>query len=101
MDLNATIYPTPNRKIHVLKTWPEFMDAIGNREKTFEVRKNDRDFRVGDILHLREWFPVPGEWGSRNITCFVTYIMHGPRFGIEEGYCVMSIAMPANHQWPP
>jgi len=89
-----------NRKAHTLKILPEFLDPIGNLEKTFEVRKNDRDFQVGDILHLREWLPG-GEWGPRNITCFVTYILHGPRFGIPNGYCVMSIKMPANHVWPP
>lgn len=91
----------PQRKAHRLKIWPQFIDAIGREEKTFEVRKNDRDFRVGDILHLREWNPETKEWGSLSITCFVTYILHGPAFGIEEGYCVMSIAMPPNHHWPP
>ncbi|MBM4029513.1 MAG: DUF3850 domain-containing protein [Planctomycetes bacterium] len=93
----------PPRKVHTLKIWPQYLDPIGRLEKTFEVRKSDRDFRVGDILHLREWFPDRDEWGARNITCFVTYIMHGPVFGIEDGYCVMGIAMPRNHRnhsWP-
>jgi len=89
------------RKVHVLKLWPQFVDPIAYGRKRFEIRRADRDFRVGDILHLREWFPERGEWGPRNITCFVTYILHGPAFGIEEGFCAMSIEMPANHQWPP
>lgn len=88
------------RKVHVLKTLSRFLDPIGNLDKTFEVRKNDRGFQVGDILHLREWLP-PGKWGPRNITCFVTYILEGPAFGIAKGYCVMAIKMPANHVWPP
>lgn len=41
--------------VHFLKTdWPFWRDvAEGN--KTFEVRFNDRHFRVGDTLILRDW----------------------------------------------
>ena len=41
--------------IHELKTWPEFFEPLYDGTKTFEVRKNDRGFRVGDRLRLREW----------------------------------------------
>src|SRR3954470_11426726 len=40
---------------HELKCWPEFYKALVSGEKTFELRKNDRGFRVGDVLWLREW----------------------------------------------
>lgn len=42
-------------KVHYLKTWPEFYDAILKGEKPFEIRRNDRDFRVGDFLVLQEF----------------------------------------------
>src|SRR5262245_6054977 len=88
------------RKAHTLKTWPEFLNPIGMGIKTFEIRKKDRDFRVGDILHLREWHNGSQEWGPRSITCFITFILDGPRFGLEEGFCIMAIKLPANHTWP-
>lgn len=44
--------------IHDLKIWPQFFDALASGTKTFEVRKNDRDFRAGDLLRLREWDPL-------------------------------------------
>jgi len=44
---------------HDLKAWPEFFDALASRRKTFEVRKNDRDYQLGDVLLLREYAPVP------------------------------------------
>ena len=42
---------------HQLKTWPEYFKAVAAGTKTFEVRENDRNFKVGDVLELREWIP--------------------------------------------
>lgn len=39
--------------IHKLKTWPEFFLALEMWRKMFEVRKNDRNFSVGDTLLLQ------------------------------------------------
>jgi hypothetical protein len=47
--------------IHHLKTWPSYFQAIDRGEKTFEVRRNDRDYQPGDTLILQEWDPRKGE----------------------------------------
>ncbi|QSB58019.1 DUF3850 domain-containing protein [Klebsiella aerogenes] len=39
---------------HDLKIYPEFFSAVCTGVKRAELRKNDRDYRVGDTLHLRE-----------------------------------------------
>lgn len=36
------------KKVHELKTWQQPFDDVWNNEKTFEVRKDDRGFRLGD-----------------------------------------------------
>ena len=41
--------------IHALKIYPEYFEAVRIGEKRFELRDNDRDFRVGDYLALNEW----------------------------------------------
>lgn len=44
-----------NSKMHNLKITPKYFDAVKYGIKTFKVRKDDRDFEVGDYLNLREW----------------------------------------------
>lgn len=39
---------------HELKIYPEFFSAACTGVKRAELRKNDRDYRVGDTLHLLE-----------------------------------------------
>lgn len=76
---------------HELKTWSEFFIAILSGEKKFEVRKNDRGYHVGDILILKEWDNFSSSYTGAILKVKVKFILHGGQFGIEEGYCVMSI----------
>ncbi len=81
-------------KEHTLKTWSQYFDRIETGQKLFEVRKNDRDFQVGDILRLEEWNPETKEYSHRVIHVEVTYVLQGGQFGIDPGFCVMSITNP-------
>lgn len=40
---------------HKLKTITPYFSQIWEGKKTFEVRKNDRDFQPGDTLALKEY----------------------------------------------
>lgn len=75
---------------HELKTLPEFFEAIYDGLKRFEVRKNDRNFQTEDTLFLQEWSKETGYTG-REIYARVGFILHGPAYGIQQGYCVMSL----------
>ena len=79
-------------KVHKLKIWPEFFRRILLGHKKFEVRKNDRDYKKGDVLHLYEYNPHTRQYSGSVIGVKVEYILYGGQFGIEEGYCVMSLA---------
>lgn len=78
-------------KHHELKTWPEHFEEVFMSRKTFEVRKNDRDFETGDFVHLLEFDPKNNSYTGRRLERMITHILHGPGFGIEEGFCIMSI----------
>ena len=84
---------TPSRT-HTLKTWPSAFEAQKAGVKTFEFRKNDRDFAVGDLLVLRWYDPSVPEYKQHlnppELTRLVTYIVHGGQFGVPVGYCAMS-----------
>jgi hypothetical protein len=76
--------------IHEPKTLPEYWDAVNSGAKPFEVRTNDRDFKVGDILHL--YRSVDADfYGAEFMELAVTYVLSGGKFGIEPGYVVMGL----------
>jgi len=77
---------------HVLKTWPEYFEAVYFGDKTFEVRFDDRDYKVGDTLVLREWDPKTKEYSGRHLEVRVTYLMKGDEFDfLKSGVVVMGI----------
>lgn len=47
-------------KTHVLKQESKYFDQQESKEKEFEVRKNDRDYQVGDILELKRFHKKAG-----------------------------------------
>lgn len=80
--------------IHQLKISPEFFEEVISGRKSFEIRFNDREFNVGDILALNEWeqtSSVGGHYTNRSCVVYVDYIFYGGTLGVEEDYVVMSI----------
>lgn len=77
---------------HVLKTWPEFFEAVLDGRKTFEIRKNDRDYHEGDSLVLQEWDPKDQKYTGRRVEARVTYATDGGALGcLAEGHVCMGI----------
>lgn len=83
--------------IHYLKILPEYFERVLDKSKTFEIRKNDRDYKVGDTLILQEYVPNSTDkthangYTGREIEKMITYILNGGSYGLEEGYVVLSI----------
>ncbi len=82
---------TDERPGHVLKTWPEPFQATLDGRKNYELRKNDRDFRVGDALILNEWDPTTGVFTGRWIVVEITYMTPGGTWGLPDDLCILSI----------
>ena len=77
------------RRTHELKIAPQYFREIANGNKPFEVRRNDRDYQVGDILKLREY---DGDYSGQEISAKVTYILDDPAY-CKDGYVVMGIKL--------
>lgn len=65
-------------KEHDLKCWPEFFEQVQDGRKPFEIRYNDRDYAVGDLLRIHEYRPGKGhdegEYTGREVERRVTYL---------------------------
>lgn len=79
-------------RIHDLKIWPQFFQPVDDGIKRFEGRKDDRNYKVGDILVLREFNPITKEYTGRKIARGVTYVLHSyESHGLADDYVVMSL----------
>ena len=76
--------------MHDLKTWPDYFSAVRLGIKTFELRRDDRGFRAGDYLRLREFHPDYGYSGAE-IVMLVTYVLPGGQFGLMPGWVCMGV----------
>jgi hypothetical protein len=87
-------YPKINERhmTHELKTWPDHYDNIAIGIKTFEYRKNDRDYHSGDTLILRRYDPAKQQYSGERMEKVVTHILYGGECGIPDDYCVMSLS---------
>jgi hypothetical protein len=79
-------------KTHELKTWPVFYEKIIDGSKSFEVRNNDRNFQVNDILFLREYDPDAEDYTGRSCKVRVTYILGDNPFFQINNNVIMGIA---------
>ena len=74
-------------KLHELKLQQPFFDDVYYNRKDFEVRKDDRDFKIGDRLKLIEY---PSE-NPKYVLKDIKYILEGGQHGIESGYVVLGL----------
>jgi len=78
--------------IHELKTLSGYFEEVWEGRKPFEIRNNDRDFKVDDCLILKEIDPCEGGaiYTGRKIIVPVSYLTD---FEQKPGYVVLGLAM--------
>ena len=77
-------------KTHILKTWPDYFSDVSYEIKKVEIRKNDRDFKVGDTLILLEYDPETEIYSGRGCKVLVSHIVSEEPF-VTIGYVAMSL----------
>ena len=78
---------------HSLKVWPEFYRDLESGKKNFEVRRDDQDFAVGDMLILHEYNNVQQGYTGNSVHREIIYILpeRSSMLGIEKGFCVLGL----------
>lgn len=79
-----------SRQHHRLKTETHYYQLVEAGIKTFELRINDRNFRVGDMITLYE--TVQGVATGRELPPKeIKYILEGGRFGLPATHCIIQL----------
>jgi Domain of unknown function (DUF3850) len=90
---------------HELKIWPPYFEHLLDGRKRFDVRLNDRRFRIGDEIKFREFVPKQhaaqhgqgdAYYTGRNIWMRVRYVIdlrldRDPDCGLVAGYVVLNL----------
>lgn len=76
--------------IHAVKEWPVHFNDVISGKKTFEVRKNDRDYAVGDLIALNEYDTEKERYTGNSCLCYIDYILNDNAY-CKEGYVIISI----------
>lgn len=92
------IYEKRKKRImahHNLKLIPKYYEVAEKGIKTFELRKNDRNFKEGDTVTLEEFNPENKYYTGRKFHVVITFILTSYQFeGIEEGFVIFSFKRP-------
>lgn len=75
--------------LHELKCWPNYFAAIRSGSKSFEIRRNDREFAVGDTIVLREFSPADASYTGQTETRLITFLLSEEEFGVVHGFVVI------------
>jgi hypothetical protein len=76
---------------HELKCHPKNFLRLCNGSKTFEIRKNDRNFQTGDRLIIREYDPEEGWPSHGQVDSVVADITYMTDFEQKDGYVVLGL----------
>ncbi|PEC62928.1 DUF3850 domain-containing protein [Bacillus toyonensis] len=76
--------------LHNLKINKEFFSPVVEQIKTFEIRRNDRGFQVGDKIVLNEWDDRNKQYTGKKVNGEITYITN---YEQKENYVVFSFRL--------
>ena len=79
-------------RVHELKCWGKYFNELSSGKKKFELRKNDRNFKVGDHLCIQAYDPEKKEYTGGFLYFIVTYILNiGEFLEGHDDWVVMGI----------
>lgn len=84
-------------KTHVVKSWPRFFAQLSTGNRMHELRRNDRDYRVGDFIELHEYDPDADAYTGRVCTVRITSMTSArepcavSEEALHHDFCILSV----------
>lgn len=78
------------QRVHFVKCWPVYFEPLRLGLKTGELRKNDRNYQVGDLLVNQEWSPTKQAYTGRECRHLITHIVADTEH-LTPGYVMLSL----------
>lgn len=89
---------------HEIKITQRFFEPVANKVKTFELRKNDRDYRVGDTVKLLEVLDRAQDIGTNSyILGVIRYVLKAEdasSWGLADDHCIFGLDVTHVSRWP-
>lgn len=85
-EISENVIETEVKVTHQIKLGAEFFDDAATGRKSFELRKNDRNYKEGDMLEMEEI--KDGKKTGRKCSKRIVYMMENFE-GLENGYCIL------------
>ncbi len=80
-------------KLIELKCIDPYYSKVASLEKPFEVRKDDRNYQTGDVLHLRRYCSKDRRYSGVSLYRRVSYLLTADMLpdGLKPGYVAMGL----------
>lgn len=85
-EISENVIEKEAKVTHQIKLVAEFFDDAAAGRKSFELRKNDRNYKEGDVLEMEE--VKDGKKTGRKCSKRIVYMMENFE-GLEDGYCIL------------
>ncbi len=77
-------------KTHELKILPQYYREVVLGNKTYELRKDDRGYNLGDLIVLKEY--NNGVYTGNEFNVTIKHLLRGcPDYGLKDGYVIISL----------
>lgn len=82
-----------SRERHLLKSVSPYYEDVRDGRKKFELRYNDRNFKVGDFVTHAHWDAAKNEFtGNPNVVTEIVYLIDSGQW-LSPGYCCFGIEL--------
>lgn len=78
-------------KLHILKIRPCYYFFVNNGMKKAELRKDDRNYEVGDLIHFVNLNEEDFTYDLDNVFKITHILRNCEEFGLNKDYCILSI----------